>query len=80
MPLSRVVLERQIQQARTAVSVWVESLQKAGIERPAFRKNVTWRQLNAKCNQIQRRLNSLAQTEATDAEVTRRKTEVAAAE
>ncbi len=80
MPLSRKVLERQIEQARTELSAWVDSLAKAGVEKAGYRKNVTWRALNAKINQVQRRLNSLAATEANDAEVARRKAEAVAAE
>ncbi|MFO0917603.1 MAG: hypothetical protein U0872_04725 [Planctomycetaceae bacterium] len=54
---------------------WVEELKKSGIERTGFRSNPKWRTLNAKCNQIQRRLNSVARTEAVDAEVAKVKAE-----
>lgn len=73
MPLSRNVLERQITQAKTELSTWVESLTKSGVERTAFRSNPKWRSLNATCNQIQRRLNSLAKTEAVEVELAQRK-------
>lgn len=79
MPLSRTVLERQIEQAKTELSAWVEELKKSGLEKPGFRANPKWRTLNAKCNQIQRRLNSLAKTEAVDAEAVKLKAEKEAA-
>ena len=75
MPLSRTVLERQIEQAKSELSAWVEELKKSGIERTGFRSNPKWRTLNAKCNQIQRRLNSVARTEAVDAEAAKVKAE-----
>jgi hypothetical protein len=74
MPLSRNVLERQFERAKAEMSAHVDSMTKSGVDRKKFRSCVTWRSLNAKCNQIQRRLNSLAKTEATDAEVAARKT------
>ena len=80
MPLSRNVLERQIELAKSEMSTWVEKLTKDGVNRPDFRKNAKWRTLNAKCNQIQRRLDSLAKVEANDAAVAQRKAEAAAAE
>lgn len=79
MPLSRSVLERQITLAKTEISTWVDKLSKDGLTKADFRKNAKWRTLNAKHNQIQRRLNSLAKVEANNLEVTRRKTEAAAA-
>jgi hypothetical protein len=80
MPLSRTVLERQFERAKNELSAHVESLAKAGWDRAKYRSCVTWRALNAKCNQVQRRLNSLAKTEANDAAVAARKAEAAAAE
>ena len=78
MPLSRNVLERQLSQAQTEMSAWVESLTKSGVNRPDFRKNSQWRLLNAKINQVQRRLNSLATTETREANIAQAKAEAAA--
>ena len=75
MPLSRKVLERQIELAKGELSAWVEHLSKTGVNRSEFRKNAKWRTLNAKWNQIQRRLDSLAKVEANDVAVAQRKTE-----
>lgn len=75
MPLSRSVLERQIALAKTELSDWVAQLSKDGVDRAGFRNNARWRTLNARCDQIQRRLNSLAAVEANNAEVARRKAE-----
>jgi hypothetical protein len=80
MPLSRNVLERQIELAKSELTTWVDKLTQEGVNRPDFRKNAKWRTLNAKCNQIQRRLNSLAKVEANDVAVAQRKAEAAAAE
>lgn len=79
MPLSRNVLERQMVLARGELSGWVDQLTKAGLSRAEFRKNAKWRALNAKCNQVQRRINSLTQTEANDVAVAQRKAEREAA-
>lgn len=79
MPLSRNVLERQIAQAKSELSAWVDSLTKSGVSRPDFRKNPKWRTLNAKCNQVQRRLSSLATTETREADIARKKAEGEAA-
>ena len=79
MPLNRKVLERQIELAKGEVSAWAEQLSKNGVNRPDFRKNAKWRTLNAKCNQIQRRLDSLAKTEANEVAVAQRKAEREAA-
>lgn len=79
MPIARNVLERQIEQARSELAAWVDSLNKSGVERAKHRTCPKWRTLNAKCNQIQRRLNSVAKTEAVDAEAAKVKAEKAAA-
>lgn len=78
MPLSRNVLERQFERAKAEMAAHVTTLAKAGFAQAKYRTCVTWRSLNAKCNQIQRRLNSLARTEAVDAEIAGRKTAAAA--
>lgn len=73
MPLSRTVLERQISLANKDIATCVEQLKKDGVAQTDFRNSAKWRTLNAKSNQIQRRLNSLAKVEANNAEVARRK-------
>lgn len=79
MPLSRTVLERQIDQAKSELSAWIGQLAKNGVERTDFRKNAKWRSLNSKYNQVQRRLDSLTKVEANNADVAKRKAEKAAA-
>ncbi len=79
MPLSRTTIERQLQTAKEALAVWVKSLTVKGIERPQFRKDPRWRQLNADCNAIRRRLDRVAEIEANNAEVAQRKSEKLAA-
>lgn len=75
MPLSRKVLERQMEQAKSAVSACVEALTQSGVSRPDFRKNPKWRTLNAQCNQVQRRLDSLSVTEKREADIAQQKAE-----
>ena len=60
MPLSRDTLEHQTKLAKLALAKWVAVLGEKGIERAAFRRNPKWRQLNAECNKIKRRLNRVA--------------------
>lgn len=79
MPISRAVLERQIVLANKDIAACVEQLKKDGVAQADFRKSAKWRTLNAKSNQIQRRLNSLAKVEANNAEVERRKAEAGSA-
>lgn len=73
MPLSRDTLEHQTKLAKDALAKWVAALGEKGIERPAFRRNPKWRQLNAECNKIKRRLNRVAEIEANNEEVAQRK-------
>lgn len=79
MPLSRTTLERQMQAAKDALADWVKSLTSKGLERSQFRKDPRWRQLNANCNAIRRRLQRVAEIEANDAEVAQRKADKLAA-
>ena len=81
MPLSRDTLEYQTKIAKDALARWVAILGEKGIERAAFRRNPKWRQLNAECNKIKRRLNRVAEIEAVNVEVAERKAaKLAAAE
>jgi hypothetical protein len=75
MPLSRSTLERQMQGAKDALAECVKTLTDKGIERSQFKKNPRWRQLNADCNAIRRRLERVAEIEANNAEVAQRKAE-----
>jgi hypothetical protein len=79
MPLSRSTLERQMQGAKDALADWVKTLGDKGLERPQFRKNPRWRQLNADVNAIRRRLDRVTEIEANNAEVVQRKAEKLAA-
>lgn len=79
MPLSRDTLEHQAKIAKSALAAWVEELTKQGVERPAFRRNPKWRQLNADINQINRRLKRVAEIEAVNEDAAKRKAEKLAA-
>jgi len=75
MPLSRTTLEHMSKQAKDALGKWVAELTKRGVDRTAFRKDPKWRKLNADCNQIKRRIAKVAEVEAVNAEVAKRKAE-----
>lgn len=79
MPLSRSTLEFQTSQAKAALAKWVAVLTEKGVERPAFRRDPKWRQLNADCNMIKRRLNRVAEIEANNEDVAKRKADKLAA-
>ena len=75
MPLSRSTLEHMMKLAKDSLDKWVAVLKEKGVERTAFRRNPKWRQLNAECNKIKRRLNRVAEIEAINTEVARLKAE-----
>jgi hypothetical protein len=79
MSLSRNVLEDLLQRAEADLTAWVDVLSKSGVPRDRFRRHPTWRSLNARRSQIQRRLDRVSKIEANDAEVARRKAENEAA-
>lgn len=79
MPLSRTILERQLQEAKDALAEWVKNLAAKGVERAQHRKDPRWRQLNADINAIRRRLAAVAEVEAINADVAQRKADKLAA-
>jgi len=79
MPLSRTILERQLQEAKDALADWVKTLAAKGVDRAQHRRDPRWRQLNADINAVRRRLNAVAETEAINAEVAQRKADKLAA-
>lgn len=75
MPQSRQVLERQLAQAEHAQTLRVQSLSAAGKTEAQYSRDPQWRQLNADCHALRRRLNAVAAIEANNAEIERRKAE-----
>lgn len=73
MPLSRPVLEAQLQRAEAAMNKLVSALKTDKVEESAFGLNPVWRSLNADCKQIRRRLRALTETETITAELAARK-------
>lgn len=73
MPLKRVTLEFQLELAKGSLNRWIAKLEAKGIAKDSFRRNPRWRQLNARCNQIKRRLARVAEIEAINKEVAERK-------
>ena len=79
MPLSRTTLERQLQAANADLATFAKSLQEKGLTEAEFKRNTTWRALNANIRTVRRRLAAVAQTEANNAAVVQRKSERLAA-
>ncbi len=75
MPLSRTVLERQLQLAKSVLADRVKALEAAGVDAATFKTDPKWREMNADVKQINKRLLSLGLTEANDVAVKQRKEE-----
>jgi hypothetical protein len=74
MPLSRKVLERQLTVATADLKQRTATLAAAGVQDAAQRLDPQWRQLNAQCSAVRRRLAAVAAVEANNAELEQRKT------
>ncbi|MEZ6057223.1 MAG: hypothetical protein R3C01_11020 [Planctomycetaceae bacterium] len=80
MGLTRSSLERQISLAVDARTACEKALAEQGIVDKAVKKQTKWRQLNAVCRQLTRRLNAVAAIEKQNAALLARKEEAVAAE
>ena len=69
MGTSRAVTERQLQEAKHVLKLYVTKLQQEGIEGAACKRNPKWRDLDATVRQISGRLRVVAKGEALNAEV-----------
>jgi hypothetical protein len=72
---SRAVLERQLKLAEQSLSKRVKALESAGKSGDACALDPMWRNANAECSKLRRRLTAVAALEANNAEVVRRKSE-----
>ncbi len=79
MGLKRPVLERSLSFATENLTKLVKVLESRGVEVKAYKRDPKWRELNAQCRQIRRRINAVSAIEARDAECVRLKAEKAAA-
>ena len=75
MPLSRPTLERQLQAANADLAAYAKNLQEKGLTEAQFKRNATWRSLNADIRTIRRRLAAVAGTEANNVAVEKHKAE-----
>ena len=73
MPLKRETIERQLATAQADLAACVSKLKESGVDAKAYRKNVNWRNLDAKCRQLKSRLFSVKSTEDREAECATRK-------
>ena len=79
MGLKRPVLERSLSFVVEDLGQLVKVLESRGVASKAFKRHPKWRELNAKCRQIRRRINAVDVIVARDAECVRQKAEKAAA-
>jgi Tfp pilus assembly protein PilN len=73
MGMKRDNLEWQLNRASTALSAFEKELDGKQIAADARLRNAKWRNLNAVCRQLRRRLTAVAKLEANNAEVAQRK-------
>ena len=80
MGTSRSLTERQLQEAKQALTAHASTLEADGVARAQMKRNPRWRHLDAKARQISQRLKRIGATEALNAEVIRlREAKLAAA-
>lgn len=80
MPLKRPVLDLQLKNATAALDQRCAVLDSKGVAVDARKKDSKWRELNARCRQIRRRIGAVEAIVARDAECERVKAERLAAE
>lgn len=69
MSLRRAQLERQLQNAETAIADYSKVLDEQNVPAEARKKHPKWRQINAQKTQVQNRLKSLKVIEDREAEI-----------
>lgn len=79
MTKARERVEAQLQQARATLEHWVGKLDAAGVARDQRRRDAKWRNLNARCTQLNVRLKTIDAGTALDEELKQRKAQKAAA-
>ncbi|HUQ72371.1 MAG TPA: hypothetical protein VM165_22785 [Planctomycetaceae bacterium] len=70
---SRTVLDGQLARAEQTLALRVEKLEKSGQAAATFSTDPKWRQLNADCSALRRRVRAVEAVVANNAEVARRK-------
>ena len=75
MGLDRNILERQLDHANQALDARVKTLDGNGVGEKERRLDPKWRNLNAQCRQLKRRIRSAQAVVDLDEELKRRKAE-----
>jgi len=73
MGQTRSNLERQLEQARKRRDASEKAFSTKGITDKALKKQPQWREANARCRQLTRRINAVAAIEKQNAELIERK-------
>ncbi len=73
MGMKRDNLEWQLNRASTELSAFEKELDQNGVAADDRSSHPKWRNLNAVCRQLRRRLHAVARVEATNVEVAQRK-------
>lgn len=75
MPLSRPTLERQLEAANADLAAFVKTLQEKGLSEADYKRNTTWRSLNADIKTVRRRLTAIKGVEDNNEAVAKHKEE-----
>jgi hypothetical protein len=75
MGTSRQITERQLKLAKEAVATRVKALQEKGLNADAFGDDPAWRHLDARFRQVNSRLRKIAEVEAVEVDLAKRKEE-----
>jgi hypothetical protein len=78
MALGKETLERQLANARADLASCEKSLDENGVAADQRKRNSLWRNLESKCRDIVKRVNTVKAIEERDAECVRRKAEATA--
>ena len=78
MTKARERVEAQLEQARATLKHWVAKLDDAGVARDQRRRDAKWRNLNARCTQLNVRLKTIDAGKALEEELKQRKAQKAA--
>jgi hypothetical protein len=73
MPLNRAILEQQLADARQQRDACARNFQQEGIDESALKQQPAWRNLDAVCRQLTRRLNAVGRKDKLNEQSAARK-------
>ena len=73
MGMKRENLEWQLQRASTELTAFEQQLDQEKVPAETRPRNAKWRNINARCRQLRRRLLAVGRVEANNVEVAKRK-------